>query len=171
MQTKPIQTCVFAAALVVGLLLLFPGHTGAVEYKYDGLDRLISVTYDDGKQINYRYDPAGNILLVWTGQPTDTKETVPDFNFLSVAAPVPNPFNARVRIDFEIRATQNVEVTIYDVRGRLVRRLVDEVFDAGMIQLVWDGRSSSGAAVASGLYLTRIRTARQTADIRMVLVK
>ncbi len=142
-----------------------------IDYEYDGLGRLTSATYDDGQRINYRYDAAGNILLVWTGYSTDVQDRTPDLNFLRVGSPAPNPFNARVVIRFEIRAAQRVQVRIFDLRGRMVRDLVDEDFAPGIVDMVWDGRDGRDADLASGMYLARIETERSTANLRMMLVK
>ena len=164
-----------AAGLLALALLLAPAAApvlaAVIGYEYDNLDRLTSATYDDGQRINYRYDAAGNILLVWTGYNSDVQTGPPDLNFLQVGAPAPNPFNARVVIRFEIRAAQRVKVRIYDLRGRMVRDLVDEDFAPGSVDLAWDGRNDGAASLASGMYVARIETERRTANLRMMLVK
>ncbi len=68
-------------------------------------------------------------------------------------------------------------LTIYDVSGRLIRRLVNGTYPAGVHQVVWDARDESGAPVASGVYLYRLnvrglvsgKTFRQTR--KMLLLK
>ena len=51
-----------------------------------------------------------------------------------------------------------VTVKIYDVAGRLVRTLVNEVKDAGAYSAVWDGRNNGGVGVASGIYFYKMET-------------
>ena len=83
----------------------------------------------------------------------------------------PNPFNPRTAIDFELKTSGRAVVEIYDVRGSLVRRLVDKVYPAGRHQVVWDGRDRSGHEPASGLYFCRLRTANETGILKMTLVR
>lgn len=51
-----------------------------------------------------------------------------------------------------------VSLAIYDVRGRLVRTLVEGKLEAGRHSVVWDGKDTSGRAVASGIYFTTLQT-------------
>jgi glucose/arabinose dehydrogenase len=64
----------------------------------------------------------------------------------------PNPFAGEARIRYTAHAPASLE--IYDVRGRLVRRIADEVKGEG--EAVWDGRNSAGEASASGVYFVRL---------------
>jgi hypothetical protein len=84
---------------------------------------------------------------------------------------VPNPFNPTTRIAFEIPARGRARLVIHDVRGRLVRRLADAVFDPGRHQLEWDGTDGAGRGVASGVYLLRLECAGRAAQRRLVLAR
>jgi hypothetical protein len=68
----------------------------------------------------------------------------------------PNPFNPRTTLAFELPAPAWVRMAIYDVRGRLVRVLVDESLTSGSHVATWDGRDRRGGDVASGTYFARI---------------
>jgi Leucine-rich repeat (LRR) protein len=65
----------------------------------------------------------------------------------------PNPFNPTTTIRFSIPERQNVLLTVYDLLGREVARLVNEELDAGLYSVVYDGTE-----LASGVYLYRIQT-------------
>ena len=69
---------------------------------------------------------------------------------LAISRSAPRPGQG---IDFELRATERTTIRLYDVSGRLIRRLVDVSLPAGRHQATWDGRSDAGVAVASGVYL------------------
>jgi flagellar hook assembly protein FlgD len=60
---------------------------------------------------------------------------------------------------------------IFDLRGRLVRVLVDEVLSAGRYEVMWDGTDSSGRAMASGVYLSRFEADGHVAQGRLSLVQ
>lgn len=84
---------------------------------------------------------------------------------------VPNPFNPATSISFVLPATSPVRLDIYDVRGRLVRTLVDEYRPSGRVTVNWDGRDAYGQQVASGAYFYRLVTSERTLTRKMVLLK
>ena len=69
---------------------------------------------------------------------------------------VPNPFNPRTEIRFELAAPAEVEVRIHDLRGRLVWSDGGMARPAGPASAVWQGRDASGRAAAAGTYLCRV---------------
>jgi hypothetical protein len=83
----------------------------------------------------------------------------------------PNPFNPMTSIGFELASRSRVSVTVYDARGRLVKRLADRAYDPGPHVLRWGGTDEAGRRVASGVYLVRIRSAVGTASIKLTIVK
>jgi subtilisin-like proprotein convertase family protein len=86
-------------------------------------------------------------------------------------AAVPNPFNPRTTIRYDIMRTEPVRLDIFDLRGRLVRTLVDEEKPAGRYEAVWDGRDQQDRGVASGTYLYRLQTGGQVQDRKMLLIR
>jgi len=69
----------------------------------------------------------------------------------------PNPFNPSTTIRFRLPATAQVELCVYDLSGRPVRRLLaGESRTAGGHAVVWDGRDDRGLPVASGSYVYRL---------------
>ncbi len=72
-------------------------------------------------------------------------------------ASVPNPFNATTTVQFELASREHVELSVYDVNGRLVRQLVAEMRGPGRYQVVWHGMDDRGRGVASGVYFVRLR--------------
>ncbi|MFC1547790.1 family 10 glycosylhydrolase [Candidatus Neomarinimicrobiota bacterium] len=83
----------------------------------------------------------------------------------------PNPFNAVTTIPFFLPQHSKVELAIYDLRGRLVKRLVRRELDAGYHLITWQGDNRSGAKAASGVYLVRLGTESRTLTRQMVLLK
>jgi flagellar hook assembly protein FlgD len=60
---------------------------------------------------------------------------------------------------------------IYDIIGREVMRLVDEIRPAGYHELRWNGRDDAGRQVASGIYFARLMTPEYTKSMKMLLLK
>ena len=83
----------------------------------------------------------------------------------------PNPFNPMTTIRYDMKDKGLVTVRIYDVAGRLVRTLVDEVKDAGAYSAIWDGRNNIGAVVASGIYFYKMETAGFQATKKLVMLR
>jgi hypothetical protein len=71
----------------------------------------------------------------------------------------PNPFNSRTVIGVRFGSGMEAGVRIFDMRGRLVRTLLDGYQAPGARDLVWDGRDESGRALPSGVYTARLNTA------------
>jgi hypothetical protein len=70
----------------------------------------------------------------------------------------PNPFNPRTHVVFALGRSSRVSLRVYDVHGRMVRELVEGVVEAGEHTVLFDGRSSADAALASGIYFLRMET-------------
>ena len=69
----------------------------------------------------------------------------------------PNPFAASTEIGFVVPAAGSVTIEIFDVRGRLVKRVVDGRLPVGRHAVRWDGRDAAGAALPSGVYMACFR--------------
>jgi spore coat protein A len=89
----------------------------------------------------------------------------------SVDQNVPNPFNPTTQISFSIPKESHVNLQVFDLMGRVVATLVDEVLPAGTHAAVWNGRSSDGRIMASGVYFYTIRAERFLASKKMMLLK
>jgi hypothetical protein len=83
----------------------------------------------------------------------------------------PNPFNPRTTIRFSLPEAGRTRLAVYDIRGRRVALLVDEVLAAGDHAVVWDGRDGRGGRAGSGVYLYRLEAKGQVTSRRMTLVK
>jgi spore coat protein A len=83
----------------------------------------------------------------------------------------PNPFNPQISMRFELKAAGRVEAAIYDVGGRLVRRLADRNYPTGTQALQWDGTSDNGEAVSAGVYFLRMRAGGAVETRRLVMIK
>ncbi len=84
---------------------------------------------------------------------------------------VPNPFNASTQIAYRLSTPGPVRLEIYNTLGQPVRTLVDQVQAAGWYQIRWDARDQGGAAVATGVYLTRLHHPGGMQTRRLLLLK
>ncbi len=84
----------------------------------------------------------------------------------------PNPFNPRTTISYELPGDSRVELAVYDLNGRLVKRIRSgETEVAGRHEAVWFGQDESGQEAASGVYLYRLKVGSESRTGRMGLMK
>jgi len=88
----------------------------------------------------------------------------------------PNPFNPETWIPYELSESGNVVVSIYDVSGRLVRKLDLGHKEAGMYvskekAVYWDGRNEVGEKASSGVYFYQIQSGKFSKVMKLVVIK
>jgi Zn-dependent metalloprotease len=81
----------------------------------------------------------------------------------------PSPFAHSTSIRFQIPARRHVDLRVFDVGGRLVRRLVNEELDGGVYAVEWDGCSDGGRAAASGIYYYSLVAGEREVTRKVVL--
>jgi hypothetical protein len=89
----------------------------------------------------------------------------------SLSQNFPNPFNPVTTIEFGLPNPSKVEITIYDIRGRLVRHLISEQRRAGYHWIKWDSRDDYGIKVSSGIYFYHITTTKFKQTKKMMMLK
>ncbi|UCF05459.1 MAG: T9SS type A sorting domain-containing protein [bacterium] len=139
-----------------------------------------NTTYSDNYQLwNHRYykvssiDVHGNESQFALLRPEDvTGGETPEAPLASfLEQNVPNPFNPATTIHFGLEKTGHVSLWIYDVAGRFIRVLVDEMREANVYDEVWDGIDNGGNAVASGVYFYQLRSGTFRETKKMVLLR
>ena len=86
----------------------------------------------------------------------------------------PNPFRGRATIECVIPTTgegAHNSLVIYDVAGRTIKRFGGEMLVVGRQRLVWDGRTSDGGAVPTGLYFCHLTTASGGKSAAMLMIR
>ena len=84
----------------------------------------------------------------------------------------PNPFNPSTTISYEVPQQSHITLTVYNLLGQEVVRLVDTVQAPGHYRAFWYGRNARGQAVASGVYLYRMTSSTgYSENKRMTLLK
>jgi len=83
----------------------------------------------------------------------------------------PSPFADRTTIAVDIPRAGHATLRIYDVRGHLVRTLVDRSVTPGRQSLSWNGRDSSGSTVPSGVYLVRLEASEFVVTRKIVRLR
>jgi len=135
-------------------------------------------TYDNKLVVGGDFALAGGkpsaFIALWTkGYPTDVSE---DDKFslpanYQLSQNYPNPFNPSTTIEFDLPRRSHVSVTVYNVLGREVSRLINRELPIGNHQITWDGSTDSGAHASTGVYFYRIKAAGHDETKKMLLLK
>ena len=82
--------------------------------------------------------------------------TAPAIRSFALLPPRPNPMRGTTTLGFDLPGEGVVDLRIYDLLGRSIRRLSKGTMPVGRHEIVWDGRNDRGHPVASGIYLIRL---------------
>ena len=96
--------------------------------------------------------------------------------FCAMFTSITNPWNSiRTTITFDIPGEPDVKhhasLIVYNLRGRRVTILVDEEYEPGSYQIVWDGKNEQGQQVSSGVYLYTLKSGNLTYTKKMAVVE
>ncbi len=83
----------------------------------------------------------------------------------------PNPFNPSTVIEYSLPSQGRVSISVYDVNGKLVRRLVDRDIEAGVHSVVWNGLDDRKSAQPSGIYFCRLCLGKAEVTSKLVLLR
>jgi hypothetical protein len=83
----------------------------------------------------------------------------------------PNPFNPSTTISFLIPVPTRVALKVYNVQGNLIKTLLDQMQNAGVYSVVWNGTNNQEERVASGLYVYRLHAGAFSQAGKMILLE
>lgn len=160
---------------------VFDGMTGELQfsstifpsYRVKTLEDLVDVN-QDGKLDLLEYDSSDGVLRVvgllgggvnTEGRPTTwTRSGELHDNY-------PEPFNVTTNIEYELVAPERTVIEIFDLHGRRVSTLVDEIQQPGSHTVEWDAKSADGTDLPSGLYLYRLRVGAYVSSKTAIYIK
>ncbi len=120
-----------------------------------------------GETVLMVQDPDGFADHVW-GDDDGSAES----NFRGMlGAAYPNPFNPKVTIPFALESSGSVKMDVFDVQGRRLVTLADQVFSAGEHNIDWNGQDDRGHSLPSGIYFLRIATPFENEVQKLVMAR
>ena len=81
----------------------------------------------------------------------------------------PNPFNPSTGIIYQLPTNSNVQLSIHDMSGNLIKQLVDQSQTAGAYSVVWNGTNDAGDNITNGVYTYRLQAGDFDAQKEMLL--
>ncbi len=126
------------------------------------------------RRLVINYAASSYILpLTYTSIPAGVEETeknnIPDEFMLFQN--YPNPFNSSTTISYQIPKICYVNISIFDINGRLVQTLVNQRQNAAKYKVIWDGKDNSGNDVCSGLYFYVVKTGNFKDSRKMLILR
>ena len=82
----------------------------------------------------------------------------------------PNPFNPSTTIEFSIRNSSHIELSIYNVKGQKIKTLAQNDFIKGLYSVIWNGDDESGKPVSSGIYYYKLKVNGKTEEVKKCLL-
>lgn len=153
----------------------FPGKGRQVlagDVDGDGADDLVvlGISAEAGEGVEPGAGNDGVFVFINQSAPvTAVASETAQLSAFSLGVNYPNPFNPGTTIPFAVPASAgDVDLTIYNTLGQVVRQVWTSPLAAGEHRLVWDGRDERGQPVAAGVYLYRLQVGEQTRIRRMV---
>ena len=167
-----------------GFVLSFNGEALPANYSYHlaaGVTGIYSISYTCGTTVPY----INSNIIVTTNDANNPSVLIPlrlqsgpasaDPDVAPIVTSLdknyPNPFNPETTIRFSIKETGMVKLSVYNMKGQLIRKLLNTSLSSGQHHVVWNGKDENGKTVASGLYLYKMDTANYTSTQKMMLMK
>ncbi|MBU4486849.1 MAG: T9SS type A sorting domain-containing protein [Candidatus Delongbacteria bacterium] len=138
-------------------------QSGVSEFSY-GFD--ISGNYEIKVVVNDKYNED---FTVWNVLQTDTNENIPLTTKLYQN--YPNPFNPATTISFDLSLNTAVQLNVYDLKGSLVRTLLNEKMKMGRYSIIWDGKDNIGNSLSSGVYYINLMTGKENFTHKSLMIK
>ena len=133
--------------------------------------RNASVTFEDNNSPSNSYssltDSSGRYrvqILLTSVSPAPSLPTA-----FKLEQNYPNPFSSSTVVLYKLTTQSDIQVTIFDILGRVVRRITAGAQSVGAHSVLWDGSNNSGQRVASGIYFYTLQAGGESRTKRMVL--
>jgi len=138
-------------------------ETREIRFVDENLKRVIDPREEEAYRFIVSGDKTERPIRILVGERRyveEQTETITRFPDDSVFYPnYPNPFNSRTLFRFSLPGRSRVSLRIYDVMGREVRILIaGRLEEAGIHEVLWDGRDKNGESVSSGIYVVFLRS-------------
>lgn len=150
-----------------------PGGTFMVDLLQNASDFFVQCVVDGGGGIIACGQAGSDFVLARLTSPVAGVDATPWAGNAIALSVAPNPTRGASRVDFSLARSAEVQLSVFDSRGRRIRTLAGEQFPPGNASVAWDGTGDDGRSVAPGVYFVRLAVDGRTAGepSRVVLVR
>ncbi|MCB0284654.1 MAG: multicopper oxidase domain-containing protein [Calditrichaeota bacterium] len=160
------------------MVTALPGQVTRIKMKFDKPGRYVwhchILSHEDHEMMRVLHVGAGaeTTMVMSKDQLAQTETATYGPKTFALEQNYPNPFNPSTNIVFQLPQESKVKLTVYDIRGREVRTLINNSsYSAGRHSVVWDAKNKFGRSVSSGTYIYRIKAGSFTKSLKMNLVR
>lgn len=149
---------------------LFGQGTVSFSTDYEYIDRLVEA----GNKYEYRLadvDYDGAVTYHATRTVSVESNPLPAVADNFTVSAYPNPFNPSTTIRYSITSNALTNITIYDVRGRLVNTLLNKQQSKGWHEIQWSGINEDGSKVPAGAYIYRVTVGDEVKTDKLILLQ
>ena len=111
------------------------------------------------------------MLSELTAPPVATDDSAASPLLTSLAGISPNPFSATASIAYSVKDSAPVTISVYNLKGQLVKTLVSAAKTAGSHSVNWDGRDSQGNRAANGAYIVKLNSGNASSVKKLMLIR
>ncbi|MDD3535238.1 MAG: carboxypeptidase regulatory-like domain-containing protein [Candidatus Cloacimonetes bacterium] len=115
--------------------------------------------------------PNQNTTLNFVLIPTSNEDEVVPVTVTALKGNYPNPFNPETTISYELKDAAQVSLEVYNLKGQLVRSLINKAQASGRYRIVFDGKDDRKQALPSGVYLYRFSAGEYHKTRKMMLMQ
>ncbi|RLC47570.1 MAG: hypothetical protein DRH57_03830, partial [Candidatus Cloacimonadota bacterium] len=119
-----------------------------------------------------------SLFLITSSTPTDNYQSNMPHSF-ELKQNYPNPFFIgsgygelpKTRITYQLPKASNVKIVVYNIKGELVKTLVNERKDAGYYNVIWNGKNDKSRLVGTGIYFYQLKSGNNSKIKKMLLLR
>ncbi|MDY0325059.1 MAG: choice-of-anchor J domain-containing protein [Candidatus Cloacimonadaceae bacterium] len=134
---------------------------------YDGQDVYIAIRCTSNDAFVFYVDD----FSVHTDGGTGSEDPTAPVLVTELKGNYPNPFNPETTISFSTKEAGPVALEIYNVKGQLVKKLVNEDKAAGNHTVVWNGTDLNNRPVSTGVYFYKMNAGKYSSTRKMIMMK
>jgi len=110
-----------------------------------------------------------NVVLNLTNGDDNNSSELPEA--VTLNGNYPNPFNPETEIKFQLPDNTDIILSVYNLKGQLVRTLVNSNLPGGSHSIIWDGKTNNSEMVGSGVYFYKLTAGETSKTRKMILLK
>jgi hypothetical protein len=143
--------------------------TEDIFYQYE--DLVVNQEYIAGVQAVYEYGASEIAVIEFIFKGVDVDFPYANEYMTQLNGNYPNPFNPETTISFSLGKGGRATIKIFDLRGRLIRTLLDSSLEEGKHSVIWDSKCNRGSSVTSGIYFYSLESSGEGESRKMILLK
>lgn len=125
----------------------------------------------DDTKVTLTGETSDGLLFIGTDTIRPVSDADKEPTVASKIAISPNPFNPKATIAFTLGSAQQVNIAVYDLRGRLLLQLADAAYPVGDHVVAWEGRDAAGMEAPSGAYFFRVGIGEAVETRKAILLR